>query len=245
MNKWRLLGLVLAVSMTACSTLEGPAHGVYDQNEGFNRGSYKFTDGVDKAVLQPVAKGYDAVMPDVVQQGVTNVFTNISTLPSSVNGFLQGKPGAGVEDLGRFIINSTIGLLGLFDVATKMGLEYHDEDLGQTFAVWGWDRSRFIYMPFLGPTMVRDVPSALFRGYLPRLLLGSDYHWSISVVDTINARANALSLSDIRDTTALDPYVFTRDGYVQRRKYQIYDGEPPVEELFEEFDEFGAEFDDE
>ncbi len=235
----RLISIVFfAVLVSGCASLDGAEHAVYDPNESFNRSSYEISDDLDRAVLAPVARGYQSVTPDWVERGVSNVFLNLRTVASSINGFLQGKPVSGGTDLARVIINSTIGIGGFFDVASNMDLRYQEEDFGQTLAVWGVDRSRYIYVPFMGPSTLRDLPSTLIRSYMPRLILGSDYHWSISVVDVVSARAGALAATDVRDASALDPYAFTRDAYFQRRKFLIYDGDLPMDDFFDEFDEF-------
>ncbi len=236
-----ILPLIAVVLLNGCATLEGNDFGVYDPYEDFNRTSYDVSDAVDRNVLVPVSRGYQKLMPDFVEQRVSNVFANFRTLASSANGFLQGKPATGGEDFGRLIVNSTIGLAGLFDPASAVGLRYQEEDFGQTLAVWGWRNSRFVYVPFLGPSTIRDLPSSVIRSFIPRLLIGSDYPWGASVVDLINTRAALLTTTDVRDASALDPYTFTRDGYVQRRKYLIYDGDPPLDDLFDEFDDFGDE----
>ena len=235
------MAILLSLFLGGCASLQGEDYGVFDENEGFNRWSYNVSDTVDRNVLVPVARGYQTITPDFVEQRITNVFANVRTIASSMNGFLQGKPASGGEDFGRFIVNTTIGLGGLFDPATSIGLESQDEDFGQTLATWGWRKSRFIYIPFLGPSTVRDTPSTIIRGLIPRLIVGSDYPWGLSALDTINARAALLTTTDVRDASALDPYTFTRDGYVQRRKYLIYDGDPPLDDLFDDFDDFGEE----
>ena len=212
--------------------------GVYDPYERTNRKVHDVVDRVDRHTLSPLARGYRRVTPNWLERGVSNVFLNMRTVPSAINGFLQGKPGAGMTDLARVVINSTIGIGGFFDVATHMDLRYQEEDFGQTLAVWGVTRSRYIYVPFLGPSTLRDLPSTLVRSYIPRLILGNEYHWSVSVVDAISTRASLLNATDVRDASALDPYAFTRDAYYQRRKFLVYDGRPPLEDLFDEFEAF-------
>ena len=230
-------GLLLAFQ-TACMTLEGPDHGVYDRNEGFNRQSYEFSEAVDEHALAPIARRYQSIAPDRVETGVSNFFKNLRTLDSSANGFLQGKPKRGAIDSLRFIVNTTIGLGGLFDVATPAGLYHQDEDLGQTLAVWGWKKSRYVYVPLAGPSTVRDLPVLVLRGVLPRLVLGGFHNLGISSLDVVSARAAVLALTDTRDAAALDAYVFTREAYMQRRKFLIFDGNPPMEEFDDFFDEF-------
>jgi len=225
-----------------CATLDGADHAVYDRAEAANRVSYRVSDAVDRGVLRPVARGYRRVSPDFVERGISNFFQNLRTLPSSINGFLQGKLRGGATDLGRVVVNSTLGLAGFLDVASGMGLAYQNEDLGQTLAVWGWRKTRYVYIPFLGPSTVRDVPSTLISSFMPRLLVGSDYHWGVSVLDLISARAAVLSATDVRDASALDPYAFTRDAFMQRRKFLIYDGDLPLDDAFDEFEAFEDEF---
>lgn len=229
---------------SGCASLEGADYGVYDEYPSFNRFSYELTDAVDDAVLAPVARGYQAVLPGFVETGISNVFANMRTMPSALNGFLQGKPQRGLVDTGRFLVNTTLGVGGLFDPATGMRLYPQNEDFGQTLAVWGWRKSRYIYLPFLGPTTIRDFPSRLVSSAMPRLILGHEYNWGVGVLDTVSSRAELLATSDIRDASALDAYTFTRDGYVQRRKFLIYDGRPPMEDLFDDFDAFDTDDED-
>ena len=237
---WWLFGCVMM--SVGCASLEGDDFAVYETQEGFNRWSYDTTDAVDRAVVVPIARQYAEITPNFVEQGISNFFQNLRTVASSANGFLQGKPGSGAEDLGRFVVNSTVGIGGLFDPATSVNLHYQEEDFGQTLAVWGWKKSRYIYLPMLGPTTLRDLPTRVISGYIPRAMLGSAYHWSMGGVDFVNTRANLLTSTDVRDASALDGYTFTRDAYFQRRKYLIYDGELPVDDLFDDFDD---EFEDE
>ena len=240
-------GYIVAFSLlfSACTATQGGDYSVQERYEGFNRASYDFSDSIDRTFVVPVARGYQKVVPDVVEQGVTNVFLNLRSVASSANGFLQGKPGSGAEDFCRFVVNSTLGLAGIFDVASQVGLDFHDEDFGQTMAVWGWQNSTYLYVPLMGPSTWRDLPTSLIRGYIPRLVLGSAYRWSMSSVDFVSTRANLLVLSDTRDASAIDPYAFTRDGYIQRRKFLIYDGDLPLDDLFDDFEDFDEGFDEE
>lgn len=232
-----LLFVMCGACMAGCASLEGPEHGVYDPYEGFNRGSYGFSDWVDRNALVPVARGYVKVTPKWFRSGISNFFLNLTTVDSALNGFLQGKPKAGATDMARVIINTTVGIGGLIDVASQAGLQYQEEDLGQTLATAGIERTRFLYIPLRGPSALRDVPGTAIRSAIPRLLLGGAYRWWIGGIDILNTRAEVLALTDTRDTTALDPYAFTREAYYQRRKFLIYDGDPPVDDFFDEFDE--------
>ena len=232
-----MVASALVVLMAGCASLEGPEHGVYDPYQGFNRGSYGLSDWVDRNALVPVARGYSKVTPKWFRSSIGNVFLNLTTVDSALNGFLQGKPKAGGTDLARILINTTLGIGGLIDVAAKAGLDYQEEDLGQTLAVAGVTRTRFFYIPLLGPSALRDAPGVAIRATIPRLLIGGAYRWWMGGIDLLNSRAQALTLTDTRDSTALDPYAFTREAYYQRRKFLIYDGDPPVDDFFDEFDE--------
>lgn len=220
-----------------CASLEGPEYGVYDPMERVNRGSYRFSDWVDRNALVPVARGYQTVTPQWFRSGISNFFLNLTTIDSALNGFLQGKPKAGGTDLARVLVNTTFGIGGLIDVASQAGWEYQEEDLGQTLAVAGVTRTRYVYIPLAGPSAWRDVPGRVIRGAIPRWVLGGAYRWWIGGIDILNSRAEALVLTDTRDTTALDPYAFTREAYYQRRKFLVFDGDPPVDDFFDEFDE--------
>jgi len=233
----RLCLVCVCLLCSACGTLLGPEHGVFDRGEGFNRASYGLTDRVDRSVLLPVAKGYDKVTPGWLQSGILNVFENLRTVGSSINGLLQAKPRASATDLARLLINSTIGVGGFFDVASRWDLRFQQEDFGQTLAVWGVTRSRYVYVPFLGPSTWRDLPSTIIRSTMPRLLLGYEYHWAMSALDIVSAREDLIASTRVRDASALDPYAFTRDAYYQRRKFLIYDGDPPLDDFFDEFDD--------
>ncbi|MEM7077459.1 MAG: VacJ family lipoprotein [Pseudomonadota bacterium] len=231
-------GLLLLLLLAGCSALKGHEYAVIDPSENANRASYRISDGVDRAVLIPVAQGYRSVTPDWVEKRLVRFFVNLRHVPSALNGALQGKPARAATDLGRFLVNSTVGVAGLFDVASDFGWRFGNEDFGQTLAVWGYTRSRYIYVPFLGPSTVRDLPTTLFRGALPRVMLGSQYHWGVGVADVVSRRAGLLDATRARDTTALDGYAFTRDAYFQQRTHAVYDGAPPLDDLFDEFDEF-------
>ena len=232
--------IALLVHLGGCASLEGDDYAVYDQAPGFNRASYEFTDSIDRAVLTPVARGYRTITPDWLELGISNMFLNLTTISSATSGLLQGKPKSSGIDMARILINSTIGLAGFFDVARAWGLRYQQEDLGQTLAVWGVKKTRYVFVPGMGPSTVRDLPSDLILSYLPRWILGYDYHWGVSALNVVRARAGALGVTDTRDEVAMDPYVFTRDAYYQRRKFLIYDGQPPLDD---EFDDFGDEED--
>jgi phospholipid-binding lipoprotein MlaA len=186
-----------------------------------------------------VARGYDYVMPDAPQRGVRNFFRNLNYPVTLLNSLVQGKLERAFTATGRFMMNSSIGLLGFFDVATKVGIPHYDEDFGQTLAVWGWRESRYLEMPFLGPYTVRDLLGRSFYGYFHPISYAArehDNYWPL-VADLITLRAELLPLQADLDAAA-DPYVLIRDVYLQRREFEIYDGDPPAPDydaLLEEY----------
>ncbi|MBA3031833.1 MAG: VacJ family lipoprotein [Gammaproteobacteria bacterium] len=229
----RLRSAVLLVALAGllggCATSGNPK----DPIEGFNRAMYGFNEAVDAVVIKPVAQGYDYVLPSPVRTGVTNFFGNIADLFIGVNNLLQGKPDQAVSDLGRVLINSTIGILGLFDVATPAGLEKHEEDFGQTFGRWGVGNGAYVVLPIVGPRTVRDT-----AGFL--LDVTVDPVANVNHVPTRNAmlalrlidtRADLLPADKVIEEAALDKYTYVRDGYLQRRRSLVYDGNAPREAL--------------
>ncbi len=226
--------IALAITIFSATLISGCANAPKaDPLEGMNRATYAFNDTVDTVVLKPVAKGYQAITPVFFRAGVTNFFTNLGDVATSANNLLQGKAGDAASDAGRFLINSTLGVLGLFDVATPMGLEKHNEDLGQTLGVWGFGSGPFLMLPLLGPSSLRDSITGIegrafgysrYIDYVPtrNTALG---------LDLINLRANLLGASSALDEAALDKYQFIRDAFLQRRLRNVYDGKAPQEKL--------------
>jgi phospholipid-binding lipoprotein MlaA len=205
-----------------------------DPNEATNRKFYKFTDKVDRAVLAPVANVYIDYVPDRMQRSIGNFYDNLAYPNVILNDFLQGKIRQGFQDSLRFVLNSTIGLGGLFDMAGPMGLPQHDEDFGQTLGVWGVDAGSYLFVPLLGPSSYRDAPG-IPVGVFSNLLFyaGSVASTAIvgpvAVLGIIDKRARLSGPMRIRDQAALDPYLFVREGFLQQRKHLIYDGELPPE----------------
>ncbi|MFP6816352.1 MAG: VacJ family lipoprotein [Pseudomonadales bacterium] len=242
MQRTRALAIIGLVLVSGCASLEGPQYGVFDPYERVNRAIYAASDWIDRKALTPVARGYQKITPGWFRGGVENFFSNLREINSAVNGLLQGKPASAGTDLARIAINSTVGIGGLVDVAGRNGLVHQEEDLGQTLAVAGITRSRYIYLPVIGPSAIRDAPAAVVNSALPRLLLGSVYTWWVGLLDVISSRAEVLTATDVRDASALDPYAFTREAYYQRRKFLIFDGDPPMDDFFsDDFDEFDDE----
>lgn len=208
-----------------------------DKYESFNRKVFAFNDGLDRWLLKPVAKGYLAIAPKPVENGVSNFFSNLGEISNVINDVLQWKWSQAGNDSGRFLLNSTVGLLGLFDVAAKSGLEKSaGEDFGQTLAVWGVPRTSYIVLPFLGPSTLSDAPAIPVNWYTsPLAYIEPDRdRYIVSAVDLVQVRAGLL---EVEDMVSGDRYTFIRDAWLQRREYLINDGE--VE------DEFGDEFEDE
>jgi len=226
-----VIAVVLSLLLSACAgTQSRHTDPQNDPWEGYNRKVYAFNDGLDK-VVRPIAVGYDKIMPDPLQRGVGNFFRNLDAPVTFVNQLLQRKGTQSADTLGRFLINSTIGLLGFFDVATKMGLPYYNEDLGQTFATWGYEDSRYLMLPFFGPSTIRDgVGRYTDSFYHPvgRAIHGRN-EWGMYLIRGIDRRARYLE-QDAELQQAYDPYVLMRDVWLQIREYQIYDGDPPLQD---------------
>lgn len=221
-----LVILCAAILAGCASTGSNPR----DPYEGFNRAMFSVNEGFDTVVAKPLAKGYDAVAPLPVKAGVGNFFGNVGDLWTGVNNGLQGKIGDGASDIGRLLINSTVGILGLFDVASELGLEKHEEDFGQTLATWGVGDGGYLFWPVLGPRTVRDTAGFVVDAYADPVLWGIDdipVRNSAYVVRFVDIRASLLPSDKVVDEAAIDKYAYIRDAYLQRRRSQIFDGRPP------------------
>ncbi len=228
--------LVVATGlMTGCATTRSAVDSAksfgaqMDPFEPVNRVVYTVNDKVDRAVFKPLAQGYEAVLPVQVRSCVSNVFGNISDVPTSLNNFLQGKIRDGGSDVCRVGVNTTVGILGCFDIATKWGFEKHNEDFGQTLGVWGVPSGPYIVLPLFGPSTVRDGAAIIVDSYTnPTGYIGDvPVRNSSYGVRLIDKRAQALDTTNFIDNAALDPYVFVRDAYLSRRRSQILDGKSP------------------
>lgn len=221
------LAALVALSglLGGCATSGNPK----DPIEGFNRAMFAFNEGLDTAIIKPVAKGYDYVLPSPVKTGVTNFFGNIADVFIAVNNLLQGKPAEAASDAGRFLVNSTIGILGLFDVATEMGMEKHEEDFGQTFGRWGVDPGAYVVIPVFGPRTARDTVGLVLDVTVDPVA-DVDHVASrntLLAVRLISDRANLLPADKVIEEAALDKYSYIRGSYLQRRQSLIHDGNPP------------------
>ena len=227
------LGMVFALCASACVTLPPNSQRVpQDPWESWNRGVYKVNDKIDRAIAKPVARGYVRVVPRFIRTGISNFFDNLDTPTVMINDALQGKFGASANDLGRFLLNSTVGLGGVLDPATSAGLNKNNEDFGQTLGHWGVHPGPFVELPFLGPSDLRDAPAKLVDTYTnpKQYIRNTDVKyglWGISLVDT---RARLLPLDDTLQHV-FDPYAFIRDAYLQRRAYLVSDGKVTEEPL--------------
>ncbi len=208
------------------------------------RGVYRFNDAIDSALFKPVAKGYNKVLPQPVRNSVTNFSRNLLAPSSALNNFLQGKPVQGSEEFARFLFNSTFGILGLFDVASRAGLEEQRETFTQTLAVWGVPQGPYVVVPFFGPQTVRGVSVLPLEFYADPLRYYDDtsVRDKLYVLRAINARARLLSFESVL-AESNDPYVTVRESFLQNLAFRVYDGDPPSEDDEDLYDEFLEEED--
>lgn len=213
-----------------CATTQRSPH-PDDPWEGYNRAIFDFNDRVDKAVLKPLATGYDKVAPLPVKVGVGNFFGNLGDIWTSINNLLQGKGGEGATDAARVLINTTVGIFGVFDIATEMGIDKHDEDLGQTFAVWGASSGPYFVVPFFGPNTIRSTVALPFNLRGTSLVRPEDIaaRNALTGLRVVHQRWSLLGAGRAVDEGSLDKYSYVRDFYLQQRRYEIYDGNPPRE----------------
>ena len=233
---WLAITVLAGCATTQSTDTEASDH---DPFESVNRQIYRGNDFADRTIAKPVTDAYVSYTPQPIQKSIANFFDNVVYPNVILNDFLQGKGVQGLEDSGRFLVNSTFGFLGIWDMATPLGLEAHDEDFGQTLGVWGMDESIYLVLPFIGPTTVRDAPNLgvttvtniLF--YLP-----NPYVIPVALLGFIDYRAGVDEAVTFRDETAVEPYLFTREAYRQHRRFLIYDGNPPIDDDFSLDDPF-------
>ena len=227
------LTIVSVAALSACVTLPpNSPRAPQDPWESWNRGVYKFNDALDRAVAKPVAKTYVRFVPQPIRTGVNNFFTNLDTPTVMVNDALQGKFVAAASDLGRFVLNSTVGLAGILDPASSAGLARNNEDFGQTLGKWGVHPGPFVELPVLGPSDLRDAPARLVDSYTnPREYIKNSWiKYGLYLPDLTDRRAQLLPLDETLKHT-YDPYAFVRDAYLQRRAYLVSDGKVTEEPL--------------
>lgn len=224
-RRWAMGALFALACVGSALAQENPR----DPYEGFNRSMFAVNEVIDKYAAKPVAQVYDAAVPLPVKAGVGNFFGNVGDLWIGVNSAMQGKFADAGVDIGRLLINSTVGIFGLFDVASELGLEKHEEDFGQTLAVWGVRDGGYLFWPFIGPRTVRDTAGFGVDSFV-------DPVWRVHPVPLRNSlvplrfvdvRASLLPADKIVEEAALDKYAYIRDAYLQSRRNQIFDGRPP------------------
>lgn len=238
-----LRSLSIVWALGGCASIPQDQRDPDDALEIINRPVYDFNEGLDRMALKPVTSAYTSHVPEGVRTGVSHFYDNIQYLNTVLNSFLQGKIGQGVSDLARFGINSTVGVLGIFDVATPLGLEQHREDFGQTLAVWQAGDGAYVVYPVLGPSSVRDTGGIAVNLLTnPILYAVPPVAIPLGILEVVDLRARNEGFVRFRDVAAgnLDPYAFTRESYLQHRQSEIYDGNPPRPK-FELFDEPDAE----
>lgn len=227
----RLTALVLAGGLAGCAAIpQGAGKDPVDPFEVYNRHMFEFNDSVDRSLFKPIAQIYEASLPEVVRDCIGNAFANLGEVPTALNNLLQGKPAEAASDICRFAINSTIGLLGCFDVAAKMNLPRNNEDFGQTLGRWGLLPGPYFVLPFLGPSTIRDSLGRVVDmgvtdpvGYVEHVRTRN----TLTATRVVDTRASLLQAEKLVDAAALDKYQFIRDGYLQRRRNLVYDGNPP------------------
>ena len=231
MTLWRVAGLCLigavALALDGCAGTPGTRG---DPLEGMNRAVFSFNEGLDKAVIKPVAEGYQAVLPEFVRTTIANFFNNFNDGWSAINHLLQAKPQAALEMGMRFSANTVFGFGGLFDIAGA-GIERRPEDFGQTLGRWGMPPGAFLVLPVLGPSTLRDTTALLldFRAVPEAFLDERPARWALGSLHVISVRAGLLTATRTLDEIALDKYSLIRDGYLARRRNLVYDGNPPEE----------------
>ena len=226
--------LALVVMLGACATgatQQNERVARIDPLEPMNRTIFAFNENLDHYVVKPAAEAYQFVLPEFMRTGVTNFFGNIGDIFVAANNLLQGKPKDAASDVGRVLVNSTIGIFGLFDVATNAGLDKHKEDFGQTLGVWGISPGPYVVLPLFGPSNFRDTVGLAVDFETDFVLnsnhLNSDEKLGISALRVLDHRANLLDAGQLLEDAAFDKYSFLRDSYLQRRRNQVYDGDPP------------------
>ena len=227
------VGILTGITLlTGCATTNR-AEGVNDPLMGYNRAMYSINDSVDRAVIKPVAKGYDTVVPTGINQGVSNFFSNLNDITVILNDLLQLKFDQALDDTGRFALNTTVGFAGILDVATLAGHEKNNEDFGQTLGAWGIQPGPYVVLPFFGPRNFRDTFGLVGDIYTDPTTHLNDAGTRNAFIATniIDSRANNLSIKKVLDEAALDEYSYVRNAYMQRRQNLVYDGNPPKDEF--------------
>lgn len=230
--------LLLGAGLLLAGCAQVPHRDPSDPWEPLNRPLYDLNDVIDRLVLKPVSDAYIRITNEAVRTSVSNFYDNAAYPDTLINNLLQGKPRAAASDTGRFVVNSTLGIAGLFDVAATMGLPKYEEDFGQTLGVWGSPPGPYVVLPIAGPYTLRDtlsIPVALLTNALFYINTGPA-GIPLTVLGAVDLRSRASNAIRFRNAAALDPYLFTREAYLQHREFLVYDGNPPLPD-FPEFED--------
>ncbi|MBD1582265.1 MlaA family lipoprotein [Pseudoalteromonas sp. S16_S37] len=233
-----ILAALSAIVMSGCVSVPAEKQDERDPIQALNRPIYDFNmDVLDTYILRPVTVGYVEVMPQPVRTGLVNFTTNLTTPTDAINAGLQGKPASMGVNVARFLVNSTVGILGIFDVATSLGLGHQDEDFGQTLGVWGFGDGAYLMLPAMGPSTARNLTGDIVDNYvLPEIALSTPQTLALFAIKAVEARASLMAQEKLLKES-LDPYIFVKDVYFQRQLYELYDGNPPIKEEPTDFDE--------
>jgi len=247
MKLYSSLGLILLIVVASgCASLGGASASKdvsddtepQDPFESYNRTIYAFNERFDRAVAKPVAQAYQDVMPSWADKGISNFFSNLNDVIVLTNDLLQFKLKQAASDTARIAFNTTAGLFGFIDVASHMDLPRHKEDFGQTLGYWGVPSGPYFVLPFLGPSTIRDTAGLdVDYAYVDPVFNNVDQRTprnGLFLVNFIDTRADLLGASRLLETAALDPYIYTREAYLQRRQYYVYDGDPPMDDFEDE-----------
>ncbi|MBL8251122.1 MAG: VacJ family lipoprotein [Candidatus Competibacter sp.] len=228
-TNFRCLSLAFATALlVGCASNEPPSDG--DPLKGYNRAMFAFNEAADRAVIKPLAKAYQAALPDPAIASVGNFFSNLNDVVVLANDLLQLKLHQAAMDSSRIVFNTTFGVLGLFDVASRMELPKHYEDLGQTLGFWGIGEGPYLVLPLLGPSTVRDTFGRVGDSFVDPLAWGTDSdvaRWSLRSLDLFDRRAGLLRVERAFAGAEIDPYEFRRSAYLQQRRSLVHDGAPP------------------
>ena len=228
---WAVAAVVSGCMLSACAS--GGASNPNDPFESFNRAMFGLNQAIDDVIVSPIITIHDAIVPEPIRQGIGNIFATAGTAGTFANNLLQGKPDKAGEDLARIFVNATLGLGGIFDIATEMGIPQNNEDFGQTLGVWGMEQGPYLVLPLVGPSSSRDmfhIPFAIFTN--PTFYVGdTPARLGVGLGRAVTERSQAQPAIDRRDESALDPYIFTREAYLQRREFMVEDGERPEAQL--------------
>lgn len=227
--RWLAVAVLGVALLQGCATTAGVAADPRDPWEGMNRKVYAFNEKLDEAVLKPVAQAYVDVVPSFVRTGVRNFLGNLGDVWTFVNATLQLKGQVAAETFMRVAVNSTLGLYGVLDIATEAGIEKRKEDLGQTLGHWGVKPGPYLVLPVLGPATLRDTAALPvdWQASPGQYFQDASSRTGVTLLNATETRASLLKAGDAVKQASLDPYSFVRDGWLQKREYDVYDGNPP------------------